>query len=212
MASWMNPDTGQMMNYGQSPSMIPGIGGLLQGAFGNSGSPYQAGGDAYTNAYNESKTYQNPFYQEGVNAIPQFQQYNQTMSDPSGFINKLMGSYQSSPYADFMQKQAQRANTNSASASGLIGSTPFQQSGADYAHQISQQDMGDWLNRVLGINTAYGTNLNTMVNRGANSANMLSQSANQYGQNMASAAFGQQQGQNSDFLSGLGGIASLFFK
>lgn len=212
MASWLNPDTGQTQTYatGMSPSMIPGGLSVLQGLMGNSGDPYGAANSQYQQLYQQAQQTQNPFYNMGTGAIAPYQAYNQRMADPSAFINQLMGSYQSSPYANFMQKQAQRANTNSASASGLIGSTPYQQQGEQYAHDISSQDQNSWLNNVLGVNTQYGQNLNNMLNYGANSANALTNLSANFAPQMGQAAYGQQAGNNFDFSNILGGLSSFF--
>jgi hypothetical protein len=61
---------------------------LIQGLFGNSGDPSRNAGREYFNYYNQSK-----------NALGDYKNDLNTMKDPSGFINKLMGGYQESPWA-----------------------------------------------------------------------------------------------------------------
>jgi hypothetical protein len=210
MSSWMNA-LSNMGNYGgQSPSMLPGIGSILSGLTGNSSAPYEAAQSQYQNLYNQGREAQNPFYNMGTGAIPQYQAYNQRMSDPTQFVNSLMNSYQSSPYSNFMQRQAQRANTNAASAAGLIGSTPYQQAGEQYAHDIAGQDLNNWLNTVLGINTQYGQNLNNMMNYGSNAANTLSNMSANFAGPMGESAYGQEKGDNFDWGNILAGGLSLF--
>jgi len=213
MASWLDPDTNKVFNYGNNGLNFSSgnVSNIISGLFGNGGQAFQDAGNQFDKYYNTAQGYQQPFYQAGTQAIPQYQNYVNSMQNPSGFINNLMGQYQESPYARFAQQQAQRANTNAASASGLIGSTPYQQQGEQYAHDISTQDMNQWLQNVLGINTQYGGGLQNLMTGGQNAANMMTQLAGTQGQNMAGTAYGQSQGQSMDFSNLLGGLAGLFF-
>jgi hypothetical protein len=134
------------------------------------------------------------------------------MQDPTAFINNLMGGYQESPYAHYQQEQGMRAGTNMASASGLTGSTPFAQQLQENSQNISSKDMDQWLQNVLGINTQYGQGLNTNINRGQQSGNMLSNIYSNLGNQMGGGAFGSTMANNakfSDILSGLLGIGQF---
>lgn len=192
-----------------------GMGGgfsqLLSGIFGNSGAPFQAGMDQLQKYYGQAQGYQNPFYNAGTQAIPQYQNWVNTMKDPSSFINNLMGHYQESPWAQYQQQQAQRANTNMASASGLIGSTPWQLQGQQNAQNISSQDMNQWLQNVLGINTQYGAGLGNQVGIGQNAANNISNMLTQLANSMAQGAYGEQAGENQDQSNIVGGIGHILF-
>jgi hypothetical protein len=156
---------------------------------------------------------QQPFYNAGTGAIPQYQQYLQQMSNPTGFVNNIMSQYQQSPWAKFQQQEAQKANNNMASAAGLIGSTPWQRSGEDYARNISSQDQNQFLQNVLGVNTNYGAGLNNLLNYGANSGNQMS---NIYGQQAganANLSYNQEaagQQKDNSMWGVLGAIPSLF--
>lgn len=170
------------MNFG---GMGQGIGSILSGLFGNSGKPYKDYSKELQRYYEQAQGYQNPFWQAGSGAIPQFQQWLQSQQDPSGFINKLMGQYQESPFAKFQQQQGIRAGQNAGSASGLTGSTPLTQFMQENAQNISSQDMQNWLGNVLGINTQYGAGLGGMMGMGQNAANSLSALAGGFGGNLA---------------------------
>ncbi len=185
-----------------------GLSSLFGGLFGHSGAPYEAYKDELSKYFNEAKGYQNPFYQAGTGAIPQLQEWLAGQKDPSKFINNLMGQYQESPWAKYMQDQSMRAGLNAASAGGGgpgnmggagLGSTPFLQQAQQNASNISSGDMQNWLGRVLGINTQYGQGMENMVNRGQNAANSLSQLANDFGQRSAEAEMGRsaREGQDS---------------
>lgn len=191
--------------------LFSSLGDLLGGLFG--GNPYNDAMKQYSKYANKAAGYQNPFYQSGVNSIPQYEDWLSSMQDPTAFINNLMGNYQESPYAHYQQEQGMRAGTNAASASGLTGSTPFAQQLQENAQNISSKDMDQWLGRVLGINTEYGQGLNTNINRGQQAGNMLSNIYSGLGSQMAGAKFGSgmaNQSNLSNILSGILGLGQYF--
>src|ERR1043165_4147194 len=116
------------------------FGGILGGMFGHSDKPYETAGQQYQQYGNMGRQTQMPFYQAGQQAIPAYQNWLQSQSNPSEFINSLMGNYQESPYARYLQQQSMRAGQNMASANGLSGSTPFMQQMQQNAANISSQD------------------------------------------------------------------------
>lgn len=187
-----------------------GLAGIFQGLFGNSGAPFEKGMDAYKPYYEKAQGYQNPFFQAGQGAIPQYQDWLSSQKDPSGFINHLMGSYQESPFAKFQQQQGMRAAQNMGSASGLTGSTPLQMQAQQNAQNISGQDMNQWLQNALGVNTQYGSGLQNLTGMGQNAANSLSTLAGNAGTNAGQAAYGQEAGRQQDHNAGWAGLAKLF--
>lgn len=198
-------DWGNFMSAGG----LGAAGGLIGGLFGDSGAPYDAAMDQYKEWANKAQGTQQPFLNAGTNALGNYQDWLSGMKDPSSFINNLMGNYQQSPWAKFQQQQSMRAGTNAASASGLTGSTPFAQQMQQNAQNISSQDMNQWLQNVLGINTQYGQGQNNLINTGANAANALTNMYGQMGQQMGQAAYGQKAGENQDWSNMIGGGLSL---
>ncbi len=198
------------MNSRMSSSLAQLFGGM----FGNSGSPYKNASNQYMNYANQGTAVQNPFLQAGTSAIPDYQTWLQSMQDPTAFINNTMGQYQESPWAQYEQKQSINAANNMGSASGLTGSTPMQLQAQQNASNISSQDMNQWLQNVLGINTQYGAGQQNLMNMGQQSANSLTNMYGQMGQNMGQMAYGQKAGQNQDFMNmlggGLSGLSSFF--
>lgn len=203
-------------------TFMSGVGGLIGGATSDSGAPYGAALDQYNQIFKQAQDIQNPFYKTGAAEIPHYQEWLNGMSNPSGFINNLMGQYQQSPWSQYLQQQAMRANTNAASMGGLpngmggagIGSTPMQLQAQQNATNISSQDMQSWLQNVLGINTQFGSGLNNLIGYGANAANSLTNLLGQMSTGMGQAAYGQQAGGQSDMSNMIGGglsIASSFF-
>lgn len=181
------------------------LGQFLGGMFGNSGQPYSDAMDQYNRMIQQAQGAQNPFLQAGQGAIGGYQNWLNSMKDPSGFINNLMGHYQESPMAKYQQQQAVRSGQNAASASGLSGSTPFAQQLQQNASNISSQDMNSWLQNVLGINNQYGGGLNNLMGYGANAANSLTDMYQKMSERLGDAAYGQRAGQNQDFMNMLGG-------
>jgi hypothetical protein len=193
------------------PNDPTGIAGILQGIFGSSGAPYEKGFEA-TKPYFESATNaQNPFAKAGQEAIPQFQSWTNSMSNPTSFINNAMNQYQESPWAKYLQQQSVRAGQNAASANGTIGSTPFAQQLQQNAQNISSQDMQTWLANVLGINTQYGGALNNQIQTGSHASDILSQLFSTQGNMAGGAAYGQEAGKQQDRNSFIAGLSKLLF-
>ena len=188
-------------------SAIPG---LAQGFFGDSGKPYEEAWKGYKPFFEQAKTSQNPFYNAGTQAIPQFQNWLNTQKDPSGFINHLMNQYQESPWAKYSQQQSMRAAQNAGSATGLTGSTPLQLQAQQNAQGISSQDMNQWLQNVLGINTQYGAGLHGQEQMGQHAGDILSQLFQGAGEYKGGTNYGQEAGQQSDQNALWAGIAKMF--
>lgn len=189
------------------------LGSIFGGLFGNSDEPFERAQEQYQQYGERARQNQMPFYNAGTQAIPAYQNWLNTQKDPGQFINNLMGQYQESPYARYLQQQSLRAGQNAASANGLSGSTPLMQQLQQNAGNISSQDLNQWLSHALGINTQYGQGQGNLMQGGQNSANQLSNLNYNMGQNMADMAYGESAGRNfdrSNILGGLGTIIGMF--
>lgn len=182
-----------------------GLGGMLGGLFGNSGSSYDKAMQQYQDYANRAQQTQQPYQDAGTGAIADYQKWLQGQQDPTKFINETMGQYQQSPYAQYLQQQAMRAGQNAASASGLMGSTPMMEQLQQNAGNIASQDQNQWLQNVLGINTQYGQGQQNLMSGGQNAANALTNLYNQMGQQMGEAAYGKNAGKKNDFWNTIGG-------
>lgn len=189
------------MDSMQQSQFGSGLAGVLGGLFGNSAGPYHE----YSDWLGKAQEKQNPFYNAGTGALTNYQDWLTGMKDPSSFINRLMNQYQESPWARYQQQQAIRAGQNAGSASGLMGSTALAQQLQQNASNISSQDMQQWLQNVLGINTAYGQGQQNLITGGQNAANALTNILGQRGE----AAYGARAGQDQDFWNLIGGGAQL---
>lgn len=188
-----------------------GIASILSGLFGDSGSPYQDAQDAYKPYFDQATGAQQPYAQAGQAALGPYQDMLKNMSNPSGFINQLMGQYQESPFAKYQQQQGVRAAQNLGSASGLTGSTPLQLQAQQNAQNISSQDMQNWLGNALGVNNQAMSGYGNLINGGQGAANSLSNLYNNGAQQMSGYAYGENQGRQNDMSNIFGGIGSLFF-
>lgn len=195
-------------------SFLSGLGQFGGGMRGGSNKPYDAAGQQYQQWTNNGTATQAPFYGAGVGAIPQYQQWLQGQQDPSKFINSLMGNYSESQGAHNKQQAMMNAGTNYGSATGLTGSSALGQQMQQNAGQISSEDMNQWLQNVLGINTQYGEGQKNLMGMGQNSANALTDMYQNTGKNMGDAAFGSAQGRrkdSNDFWGGIGNMIGSFF-
>lgn len=186
-----------------------GLGDVLGGLFGDSGKPYDKAMEQYQQWADKSQGVQQPYLDAGKGAIGDYQKWLQGQKDPSGFINNLMGDYKQSPYSQYLQQQAQNAGVNSASASGMTGSSALMQQQQQNAGNIASQDMNQWLQNVLGINTQYGQGQQNLMTGGQNSANALTNMYGQMGKQMGEAAYGKEAGKKNDFWNTAGGIGSM---
>lgn len=174
-------------------------GNLLSDLFNNPSMPYQNAANQYQKWAQMGTGAMNPFMQAGAGAIPQYQNWLKTMSNPQQFINNLMSGYQESPNAKFMQQQAMRAGENMGSASGLMGSTPLALQMQQNAGNISQQDMQNWMGNVLGMNQLYGGALGNEMNMGEQGANSLMNMYSNMANNMGDMAYSEGAAQNQNF-------------
>jgi hypothetical protein len=184
---------------------------LISGLIGGSGSPYDAAADKYRQRSKEAQDVERPFYNEGRRSLGDYRGYLDRMKDPEAFINKLMGDYSMSPYAQNLQKQAMRGATNAASASGLVGSTPFMNASAKASGDIASQDQERWLQDVLGVNKEYGSGLQFSIGSGQNSANSIAKLLEELGIQEGQAAYGSAAGDQLDWNNILSGGLSFLF-
>lgn len=186
-----------------------GLGSMLGGLFGHSDRPYDKAMEEYSKYSALARQQQQPFVNAGREAIPRYQEWLQGQEDPTAFINNLMGDYQESPYANYLQQQSMRSGQNAASASGLSGSTPLFQQLQQNSNNISSADMGQWLQNVLGINNQYGQGQQNLITGGQGAANNLSDLYSNLGSQLGEQAYNREGSKQNSFWNTLGGIGSM---
>ena len=188
-----------------------GLASFLGGIFNDYEAPFREGGEAARPWWDKSANEWDPYSQFGQRGIGKYEDWLNGMQNPGDFINKAMGQYQESPWARFSKDQAMRAGMNAASAGGTLGSTPFANEMAQQAAGISSQDMQQWLDRVLGVNTQYGQGWQNAINGGMNAAggrsNIFQNRANMEG----GIAGGEAAARNQRWNDIFGGAGQMFF-
>lgn len=197
-------------DFNANSSGFGGLFPLIGDFFSNPGKPYGDASKELARYFPQQQGYLNPFLKAGQGAIPDFQNWLKSMQNPSGFINNLMGSYQESPYAHYQQDQAMRSAQNMGSASGLTGSTPLTQFAQQNARDISSQDMNQWLQNVLGINSQYGAGQMGLMGQGMQAGNAMSQMLGDYARNQAMLKYGQGAANQGRWGNIIGGIGNFF--
>jgi hypothetical protein len=206
---YMGGGDASLADYGRGFGGLGGglgsaLGGIFGGLFGKN--PYKNASKEYERYANQAAGYQNPFFQAGTGALGDFQNYLKGMKDPSEFLNNLMKNYKESDYTKNLKSSAERSGINAASASGLIGSTPFLKQSQKNAGEIESAGMNDWLSNALGINKQYGSGLEDLIRGGQGAGNNLSNIFSQLGENKAGTSYGSDMARNKqmqDFFSGL---------
>lgn len=133
---------------GSLGSVLTGGLSMLPGLFGNPADDAMG----YLNKIGDTARQQyEPYQQQGQEAYGQMSPaLGQMSSDPSGYINKMMGGYQQSPQFKNSLQEALRAAQNTAAAGGMVGSGQDQLGESRLADYMSQNDMQNYLNNVMG--------------------------------------------------------------
>lgn len=140
-----------------------------------------------------------PYVNAGLDASGKTKsQYESLMSDPTGFINKLMEAYKPSESYGFQKEQLTKDMGNTAAAGGIAGTPLDQMNQAEGIQKLLSGDMQQFLQNALGV---FGTGLEGeegIAGRGfdatKNLTDLLGGALNQQG----GLAFQNAQQKNSD--------------
>lgn len=127
------------------------------------------------------------------------QQYTNMGQDPTGYLNKILQSYTPSKAYQLQRDEALRAAGNTAAAGGMRGSLDDIQKQARIADSLSGQDMQQWLNNVLGIQSTGLTGQQGFYNQGYNAANNLAGDLSNVLGTQGQLAFQGQAQQNQSY-------------
>jgi len=184
-------------------SPIPGLGSFLHPE-----DAYKDAEKASNRGYNESKGYQQPFYNNGVDQIGRLNSAENSLLDPSKLENDWASQYETSPYAKQMLDENQSQGLDAASAMGLNGSSAalgnIQQGAGNIVKKDRQQFLNDLMEKYLaGIGLGkgfYDTGASTGANMGANAIT--------HGNNVAGFKYGQAAAPGKLFGQVAGGVAN----
>lgn len=171
----------------------------LSEAFGSKKNPAGSANKYLNQIPGTMQPYFQPFINQGAQAGNQLtNQYNQMTQNPGEFMSKLSQGYQQSPGYQFKLQQALNAGANASARGGMLGTPADVQQSEQTAHDISNQDYEDYMNRILamfgqgqkGQQGLQEQGFKASTGFGENLGNLLGQQA-QY-------AFGGQAGKNAN--------------
>jgi hypothetical protein len=165
--------------------------------------------------------YMSPYQKTGTNAMSDYFNMLRHGEDSQGMVNNIMGGYSESPSATFQRKQGLADISTGAAARGLLGSGSQARSMMNYGQDLTNQDMQQYLNNILGVRNSTMSGLGQLSRMGEQAAGQMGDWNMQTGDDIANimakiaeAQANSQQDSENDFgsiMSGLGkGIMSLF--
>jgi len=149
-----------------------------------------------------------PWHQAGQNEIGGYQQNYKKLMDPE-FINKLMGDYKTSNWANQQLKSGNQAITNAASASGSLNSGQFGKDMANYSTDIMSRDQNQYIDRILqqyGIGVGHQGD---MVGNGMRAGGLMGQNLIGMGDRNINAIMAAQKARMEGSQAQQGGQAGL---
>jgi hypothetical protein len=153
------------------------------------------------------KGYYEPYIQRGNEASKTLTpQFNQMSSDPAGFLEKLMGKYEPSRNYQLQNDEMRKSAGNTAAAGGMRGSLNDISNEARISDTLMGNDMQQWLQNVLGIQTGGMAGLTHESDTGFNATKGLTGDLSNVLGTQAGLAFQGQANQNqskSDMFSGI---------
>lgn len=203
--------------------------------------------DDITTGYNEATGFLQPYYDAGLRGFKAYQGniynmgrnlmpynksadsfYDQIGQSPQDFYNSMMSGYSESPYAQNQMNAMEQATTAGASASGMYGSTAYNDELQNNANNIMMGDQQQYYNNMMdaanqqykyltnlqGQQAQYRGGLNNLANYGYGSANTMGQYAMQKAQLQAQLAAARSAGLENMIggIAGAGaGLAGLAF-
>ena len=144
--------------------------------------------------------------------------YEQMMSDPTGFINKLMEGYKTSEGYNFQKDQLSKELGNTAAAGGVAGTPMDQMNQAQGVQGLLGKDMQQFLENVLGRYDKGLTGEQGIADRGYDASGKLTDAIGGSLNQQGGLAFQDQQQKNQNrndmwsmfgkALGGAGGLAT----
>lgn len=149
-------------------------------SFWNPQEGYEDAAKEYEKYYNESKGFQEPFRQNGLDQTGRLNNAENSLLDPSKLLGEWMDKYKTSPYAQRSMQNASASGLDAASSQGLLGSSAatqnIQQSSSDIMNKDRSEYLQDLMQKYMaGIGIGqnmYGIGASTAQNMGNNAMNM----------------------------------------
>ena len=197
---------------------------MLSKLFGGSSSGSSGGARGAANNYLNQipdvvhKGY-DPYVNEGRDASGKTKsKYEELMSDPTGFINKLMEGYKPSEGYQFQKEQLTKELGNTAAAGGVAGTPMDQMNQGAGVQKLLSGDMQQFLSNILGVFNTGLKGEEGVAERGYDASGKLTDALGGALNQQGGLAFNdvQQKQKNKNdlwsmFGKALGGAAGSFF-
>lgn len=174
---------------------------LLSKLFGGSGgkSPMDAANQYLNQIPGVGHQGYDPYINAGMDASGRTKsKYEELMSDPTAFINKLMEGYKPSEGYQFQKNQLTKELSNTAAAGGVAGTPMDQLNQGEQIQGLLGKDMQQFLQNILGVFNTGLEGEEGIANRGydasKNLTDLLGGALNQQG----GLAFQDQQQKNKN--------------
>lgn len=169
---------------------------------------YEKAEDAARSGYNESRGYEMPFRQGGLDQYGRLNEATGNLLDPESMLNKWASGYEESPWAKRETAMNSQLGEEEASRMGIMGSSAAINNIQQGAGDIMQKDRREYLNdlmdkyiRGIGLGQSlYGTGASAGANLGGR--------AFQQGENMAGLEYGRQMAPGEQLGKILGWIGN----
>lgn len=178
-------------------------------SFLHPGRAYDKAGDQVQQYWQQAQGYLNPYIQQGQQGYGEMANAMNALLNPETLQNKWAQGYETSPAALQAQEFAKQSGLDSASAMGLMGSTPALSALQAGESQIALQDRQNYLDNLMQKYLAGAGLAQNIYGIGANAAGQAAQGAMNTGQNMAQMAYGKQAAGGNMFGNLLGTAAGL---
>src|SRR5215813_12791874 len=96
-------------------SFIPAIAAGANYLFNDPSKPYNDAAAQFDKYYQQASQTLSPWVNAGSNALGQYQNALNPMSNSTGYINNIMNQYQMSPWAQFQMQQGMKGMNNAMS-------------------------------------------------------------------------------------------------
>lgn len=161
-------------------------------------------------AYGMGRETFDPYIQRGHTAQDRAStQYNRMSESPMDFLNEIIAGYSPSQGYKFREQKALEAARNSAAQGGISGTHNDQLGQAEMVSGLLDQDMQQWLQNVLGIQTTGLQGLENTANRGFGASQSLADLLGNISGSQAGLAYNRQQADRDRTGNIIGGLSGL---
>lgn len=177
-----------------------------QSGYGDMQAEIQKAIAAINEKYGQGQAQMNPYAEAGKQAMGNYQNFYDQMSDPGAYYKKVMSEWEMSPAAQMNMKYGNKAMNQAAAAGGTVGTPGQQMQIGRFMNELVNTDQQNYLQNQLGIGDKYGNAQGTLMNQGFNAGNALMNSYMNQGNMLANAYGSNGQAQLQQQMARGGGV------